>query len=132
MKAKLLKTLQAQQAAAISRHGHRDEQGLGTCHAVAYETMLYTCHALDDCVNLYLVEGECFFSKPQARGSHAWLEVDGPSGTEVMDSITGRVMDKKSYYDLGQVTKVSRYTEMQAIDLGLENGHYGPFSPELQ
>ena len=47
---------------------------------------------------------------------------------EVLDVCTNIQMDKRKYYDMGQVSNVKEYTTMEAVEKAVGTGHFGPWN----
>ena len=57
--------------------------------------------------------------------AHAWCEL----GDEVFDYSDGKhfVGRKEKYYEIGKITKVVKYSALEACKLMLKTGHFGPW-----
>lgn len=102
----------------------------GNCYAVA----VHVARALVLCgIEAVVVHGAPIYRGPGGgRMGHAWVEVGGPVGW-VIDYSNGlrEVLAVSLYYRIGQIepARCVRYDVGEAIDLALETGEYGPWTP---
>lgn len=59
---------------------------------------------------------------------HAWLE-DGDTVIDLQHKVT---MSKLEYYKTAKLKKVVRYSLKQALQLGYNTGHAGPWNKDIQ
>lgn len=72
-----------------------------------------------------LVHGNTAALRQDEAVNHAWVE----EGDIVHEVSGGRdlVYSKVAYYKKHQITNVRRYTVLEALELAVKNGHWGPW-----
>lgn len=98
-----------------------DVDGLGDCFIVSAETVLF------DLPDGWLLCHGTVWHEQQPRHWHAWIE--SPDGQLVLDLANGHryALSAFTYYALGRVRDVQRYTRSEALQRMDERQNYGPW-----
>jgi hypothetical protein len=108
----------------LRRYTRPEKTFRGQCfHRAANYVLYFVGTNPSDSDECLLVHGYIY---PPPRLAHAWVEL---SGGIVFDGTTQRFYDQAGYYRFLNAQNVYAYTKMQAVRLGLEHGHSGPWQP---
>lgn len=100
----------------------------GNCYEDAFNLIAYDSKYSD----WYLVHGIPRLTKGKHKGcqyGHAWLENE--YGTLVYDPISDIKIDKVTYYGIGAINYMVKYTKKEAIKMVLKHGTYGAWDRKV-
>lgn len=108
----------------LAHSKHKKENGGGDCYVVGCKTMLD--EAISFTSDWRLCHGNVWHSEAGWHG-HCWIEI--ADGHIVVDDSNGHnvTVMSESYYRVGKVKDVKRYTREEARNLVLQEGNYGPW-----
>ena len=109
---------------------------LGHCFESALNVLMNKQHRIRqiNANRFCLVHGIAIISGGQHFGEkfcHAWIEFDLNGFEFCYDAETDLLSTKETYYVIGRVTTVKRYSEIEALKMAFRFSHYGPWEKDL-